>query len=153
MLFSLFCLVHFIFVKFTGLYLLLLLIYTIYIYLPQGVHGIVNSLDCGGVNNTYSDSGTKVTLTCNVETATIVWSIQPGDTSITFNSGMDNTGDSKIIKDIYNATYVNETPPATSTLAFVLNGSLSGTNITCANGAFRKNDMTCYILVKSMSIL
>ena len=90
-------------------------------------------------------------MTCNVQTATILWTIQPGGTEISFNAARDDTGDSKLVNGIYNATYVDETPPATSTLAFVLNGSLNGTNITCANGGFQGGDMTCYILVKSMS--
>ena len=121
--------------------------HTIYIYLPQGVHGIVNSLDCGGVNNIYSDSGTKVTLTCNVETSSITWVIEPGNTVLEFTASGDDTGDSELVNGIYNATYVNATPPATSTLAFVLNGSLNGTSITCRDGGFLGNDMTCYILV------
>ena len=127
-------------------------LHTIYIYLPQGVHGVVNSLDCGGVNNTYNDSGTKVTLTCNIQTSSVVWSIQPGGTLISFNGAQDDTGDIKIVNNIYNATYVDEVAPATSTLAFVLNGSLNGTSITCRDGGLPGGDMTCYILVKSMII-
>ena len=105
------------------------------------------SHDCDVVHNVYSDSQTEVILTCDVQTSTIVWVIQPGDIEITFNRFTDDTGDSKIVNDIYNATISQDT-----TLAFVLNESLNGTSITCKDGGLPGNNMTCYNLVKRISI-
>ena len=109
------------------------------------------SNDCDGVHNVYSDSETEAILTYDVHTSTIVWVIQPDDIEITFDCFADDIEDSKIVNDIYNASYV-KISQASSTLAFVLNESLNGSSITCKNGGLPENIMTCYILVKSMSI-
>ena len=85
-------------------------------------------------------------MTCNIHTSSVVWSIQPGDTLISFNCATDDTGDIKIINNIYNAIHVNEIPPSTSTLAFVLNGSLDGVSITCRDGGFHFFSKTLYLL-------
>ena len=91
------------------------------------------SLDCDVVHNVCSNSQTEVILTYDVHTSTIVWVIQPGDIEITFDHFTDDIEDTKIVNDIYNASYV-KISQASSTLAFVLNESLSGTSINCKDG-------------------
>ena len=60
---------------------------------------------------------------------------------------VNNPGDS-ITESIYTAYYHQEAPPSTiSTLNFVINPSLNGTNITCQDGGLPGNDMTCYYFV------
>ena len=118
-----------------------------YIFTLNIVSAIVQDLDCNGINNTFTLNGTNVTFTCEVQTSSIVWDIQPLDNQIGF-SAVNDPGDNIII-DGFTAIYVQETPPAVSTLNFILDLSLNETSVTCLDSGLAGNDMTCHILVIS----
>ena len=112
------------------------------------VSAIVQDLDCNGTNSTLTLNGTNVTFTCEVQTASIGWDIQPLDKQITLNSFANDPGDNITI-DSFTAIYVKETPPGISTLNFILDLSLNETRVTCLDSGLPGNEMTCYILVIS----
>ena len=111
------------------------------------VSAIVQDLDCNGINNTFTLNGTNVTFTCEVQTSSIVWDIQPLDNQIGF-SAVNDPGDN-IITDGFTAIYVQETPPGISTLNFILDLSLNETRVTCLDSGLPGNQITCSILVIS----
>ena len=112
------------------------------------VSAIVQDLDCNGTNNTFTLNGTNVIFTCEVQTASIGWDIQPLDKQISFNSLANDPGDNITI-DGFTGIYIKETPPSVSTLNYILDLSLNETSVKCVDSGLPGNDMTCYILVIS----
>ena len=107
----------------------------------------MQDLDCNGINNTFTLNGTNVTFTCEVQTSSITWDIQPLDNQITF-SAVNDPGDNITI-DGFTAIYAQAVPPGISSLNFILDLSLNETRVTCLDSGLAGNDMTCYVLVIS----
>ena len=77
----------------------------------------MQDLDCNSINNTFTLNGTNVTFTCEVQTSSIVWDIQPLDNQIGFST-VNDPGDN-IVADGFTAIFVQAVPPGISTLFLI----------------------------------